>query len=171
MTRGKHPFANLAMVLTIVGAIGGAAVAFPARFHEVVFRAEQAVGLHRDVNPGADTTDGASHPGHTPGAGGAGGNHAHAAADCQAVVASVMADPPSDGDVHGLRHAIAVVEANCEKSPKAGGLLNALQHLLANAAKHEGHTSHAGGNGNGHAGGNGNGHAGGNGNGHAGAGD
>ena len=61
---------------------------------------------------------------------------------------SPSADPPTDvtaacsdslavGDAalereHGLDRAIEVIVANCEKSPAARGLVNALQHLRAN---------------------------------------
>lgn len=49
----------------------------------------------------------------------------------------------------GLAHAIAVVQANCGANLQAMGLANALAHLQQNLGKHEGHVSHAGGNGKG----------------------
>jgi hypothetical protein len=82
----------------------------------------------------------------------------------------------------GLDNAIAHVLANCLKNPNAPGLVNALEHLVANKAKHEAHAAakaerkddhtasehdHGGTHGNPHAeGGSGNAHGGGNGNGH-----
>ena len=41
--------------------------------------------------------------------------------------------------LHGVDNAIAHVLANCVKNPQAPGLLNALEHLAANRAKHEAH--------------------------------
>ena len=45
----------------------------------------------------------------------------------------------ADTKLHGLDNAIAHVLANCVKNPQAPGLLNALEHLAANQAKHEAH--------------------------------
>src|SRR5438132_651681 len=39
----------------------------------------------------------------------------------------------------GLDHAIEMVLANCIKNPQAPGLLNALQHLVANRDRHAAH--------------------------------
>src|SRR2546425_7125180 len=165
MNGGKHPFATLLMCASIVGIIAGAAAAFPSGFYSVVHGAAHAVGLDHS----AGSVDAQNPHAHSGKAGtGAGQTTGHTTADCQAIVTAVLASPPTQGDVHGIEHAIAVVEANCEKNPQAQGLLNALQHLEANATKHAGPTSHAGGNGKGHGGGNGDSHAGGNGKGHAG---
>lgn len=48
-------------------------------------------------------------------------------------------DDSADTKLHGLDNAIAHVLANCVKNPQAPGLLNALEHLAANQAKHEAH--------------------------------
>ena len=97
----------------------------------------------------------------------------------------VTTDEPTK--IVGLDNAIAHVLANCMKNPDAPGLVNALQHLVANQAKHEAHDAakterkaahdarkaehghgHDGSHGNPHAdGGSGNPHGAGNGGGHA----
>ena len=48
-------------------------------------------------------------------------------------------DDAADTKLHGVDNAIAHVLANCVKNPQAPGLLNALEHLAANQAKHEAH--------------------------------
>jgi hypothetical protein len=54
-------------------------------------------------------------------------------------------EPPAEGELpseetlHGLDNAIAHVLENCLKNPQAPGLLNALEHLAANQARHEAH--------------------------------
>jgi hypothetical protein len=48
-------------------------------------------------------------------------------------------DDAADTKLHGLDNAIAHVLANCVKNPQAPGLVNALEHLAANRAKHEAH--------------------------------
>ena len=48
-------------------------------------------------------------------------------------------DDASDTKLHGVDNAIAHVLANCVKNPQAPGLLNALEHLAANQAKHDAH--------------------------------
>jgi hypothetical protein len=48
-------------------------------------------------------------------------------------------DDGADTKLHGIDNAISHVLANCVKNPQSLGLLNALEHLVANKAKHEAH--------------------------------
>ena len=48
-------------------------------------------------------------------------------------------DDDADTKLHGVDNAIAHVLANCVKNPQAPGLLNALEHLAANQARHDAH--------------------------------
>ena len=145
--RGKHPFAALVLSVLMAAAVAGAAVAYPQQVrsaviaaHEAVFGDDHAVKAHD-----AESGDPAAPEEHT-------------VDECQAALDGVIADLPEEGDSTGLAHAIEVVEANCEKNPKARGLLNALEHLVANQAKHEAHDAEHGNSGE-HGNGNANGHS------------
>jgi hypothetical protein len=152
----KRPFSALIACFAILGMIAGGAVAFPARFHAIVSKAQEVL----DRGGGADARDAAAYRSNS----GSGTNgRAVDTPDCQTSISGILDDPPGTQDVHGLQHAIAVVEADCRKNADARGLLNALTHMLANARKHADHPSRAGGNGKGP--GNGNGHGNGHGNG------
>jgi hypothetical protein len=154
----RNRFSALIASVLAVALFAGAAAANPAAFDRAMTRATSILfGPQEDGQRGRG--------------GGEGGRRAsptHDADECSAIVeAFLLASPPS-GDVHGLAHAIEVVEANCEKNPQANGLLNALQRLIVNAEKHAEHESNAGGRGqgNGHGNGPSNEHGNGQGNGH-----
>jgi len=144
----KRPFGALIACFAILGMIAGGAVAFPARFHAIVSKAQEV--LHRGGT--ADARDAAAH--RNDASSGAKGSTPDG---CQTSISGILQDPPGTQDVRSLQHAIAVVEADCQKNPNARGLLNALMHMLANAQKHPDHPSHAGGNGKGRGNANGNG--------------
>jgi hypothetical protein len=59
--------------------------------------------------------------------------------DREAACTTAAGIEPADMKLHGVDNAIAHVLANCVKNPQAPGLLNALEHLVANQAKHEAH--------------------------------
>lgn len=98
-----------------------------------------------DGGDGTDEGDGTD-GGSGDGSGSGGGVITHTAEDCQAAMA-VGQDALDSGT--GLRHAIVVVEANCEKNPQAQGLLNALQHLVENQGEGNGGGNGGGGQGQG----------------------
>jgi hypothetical protein len=146
----KRPFSALIACFAILGMIAGGAVAFPARFHAIVSKAQLVLrrGGTADARDPAAHRDDASTGGNGP---------AGSPPDrCEASISGILQDPPGTQDVRGLQHAIAVVEADCQKNPNARGLLTALTHMLANARNAD-HPSHAGGNGKGGGNGNGNG--------------
>jgi hypothetical protein len=70
---------------------------------------------------------------------GGGGAAPHTPEDCQGTLKDVQQDLPTADEATGIAHAIWVVEANCEKNPQAPGLVNALNHLVANWQKHQDH--------------------------------
>ncbi|MDQ3210206.1 MAG: hypothetical protein M3Q20_03350 [Actinomycetota bacterium] len=90
-------------------------------------------------------------------------------ADCLEAVGIESSDGSEEGEVtkaHGLDNAIEHVLVNCLKNPQSPGLLNALEHLVANRERHEAHEAwkterkadKAAGHGNGHDGEHGNPH-------------
>ena len=158
----RNRFSALIAGVLAVALFGGAAAANPAAFDRAMIRAASMLfGPQEDGQRGRGGGEGGrrSSPIHEPD-------------ECSAIVEAFQQASPPSGDVKGLAHAIEVVEANCEKNPRANGLVNALQRLIANAEKHSDHESNAGGrgqgNGHGHdnGGGLGDGHAHGNGDAH-----
>jgi hypothetical protein len=164
--RREGSSALIASVLTL-GLFAGAAIANPGAFDRSLHK---AVSLFQPADQGQPDDRRQGRAGNGPETH---GPQRHTPEDCAAIVAEF--DVPTQ-DVKGLAHAIEMVRANCEKNPKAKGLLNALRRLLVNAGKHAAHESNARGNGKGHGphpngqanNGQANGHANGNGNGNAG---
>jgi hypothetical protein len=149
----RNRFSALIAGVLAVALFAGAATANPAAFDRAMIRA-------------ASILFGPQENGERGRGGGEGGRRAsptHDADECSAIVEAFQQASPPSGDVHGLAHAIEVVEANCEKNPQANGLLTALQRLIVNAEKHAEHESNAGGRGHGNGPGNGNGQGNGNG--------
>lgn len=118
-----------------VALFAGAALANPAAFDRTIDRAAGALFGHGQVE--RDRIDDAGH-GH-----GRRSSLTHTPEKCLALVDALeQAAPPSD-DPRGIAHAIEVVQANCERNPKAVGLLRALSRLHANAEKHAHHEGNA----------------------------
>jgi hypothetical protein len=127
----KGPVGGMFLCLLIAGFLGGVAVAHPG-----------------DKSPKPTTSESSDEPSEAPeaperdqGSEDAGDSAAvpHTPEDCQGALKDVQLDLPTADEATGLAHAIWVVEANCEKNPQAPGLVNALNHLVANWQKHQDH--------------------------------
>ena len=127
----KGPVGGMFLCLLIAGFLGGVAVAHPG-----------------DKSPKPTTSESSDDPSEAPEAPeqdqgsedpAGGGAAPHTPEDCQGTLKDVQQDPPTADEATGLAHAIWVVEANCEKNPQAPGLVNALNHLVANWQKHQDH--------------------------------
>jgi hypothetical protein len=127
----KGPVGGMFLCLLIAGFLGGVAVAHPGD-----------KGSKQTTSESSDASEAPEAPEQDQGSGDASGEGAaapHTPEDCQGALTDVQQDLPTADDATGLAHAIWVVEANCEKNPQAPGLVNALNHLVANWQKHQAH--------------------------------
>lgn len=136
--RTSHRLSALLACALTAGMVAGVAVASPKTFNRLVREAQRSVlGEHQGDERTGQERD--------PGAEGASGSLASDA--CDAIVEAYRSAAPPSDDVPALRHAIDVVRDNCDRNPQAGGLVNALQHQIANAerkAEHDRQHPHGG---------------------------
>jgi hypothetical protein len=128
----KGPVGGMFLCLLIAGFLGGVAVAHPGDKNPKPTTSESSDGPS-EAPEAPERDQGSEDPG--------GGAAPHTPEDCQGTLTDVQQDLPTADEATGLAHAIWVVEANCEKNPQAPGLVNALNHLVANWQKHQAHAA------------------------------
>jgi hypothetical protein len=136
----RGPVGGMFLCLLIAGFLGGVAVAHPSDKNAKGSTSEETSSDPTDAPEAPEQDQGSESQGsqvHSS----AGGGTTHTAADCQASLTGVQSALPAAQDATGLAHAIWVVEANCEKNPQAPGLVNALDHLVANWQRHQDHAA------------------------------